>query len=163
MGLEIETTYEKGVLKLPRELPLQEGTSVRITIHPPGITGGEGFSANSLVDESGIDCPANSKVRRQLQESVMSRRSRIEKEIEELLLRENLEVGTLHNRLFAQGGLFHQLAPTKAQRQCQRETALYKRAKSRVSELMLAAQRQLKQRVLKSNLHKTGARERGPG
>jgi predicted DNA-binding antitoxin AbrB/MazE fold protein len=39
MGLEIEATYEKGVLKLPRELPLEEGATVRITIHPPGRPG----------------------------------------------------------------------------------------------------------------------------
>jgi predicted DNA-binding antitoxin AbrB/MazE fold protein len=34
-GLEIDVVYEKGVLKLPRELPLVEGATVRITIHPP--------------------------------------------------------------------------------------------------------------------------------
>jgi predicted DNA-binding antitoxin AbrB/MazE fold protein len=34
-GLEIEAVYEKGTLKLPRELPLVEGATVRITIHPP--------------------------------------------------------------------------------------------------------------------------------
>jgi predicted DNA-binding antitoxin AbrB/MazE fold protein len=36
MGLEIEATYENGVLKLPRELPLEDGLKVKITIHPPG-------------------------------------------------------------------------------------------------------------------------------
>jgi predicted DNA-binding antitoxin AbrB/MazE fold protein len=36
MGLEIEAIYEKGILKLVRELPLVEGAVVRITIHPPG-------------------------------------------------------------------------------------------------------------------------------
>ena len=35
-GLEIEAVYENGTLKLPRELPLQEGQKVTITIHPPG-------------------------------------------------------------------------------------------------------------------------------
>jgi predicted DNA-binding antitoxin AbrB/MazE fold protein len=35
-GLEIEVVYEHGTLKLPRELPLQEGQKVTITIHPPG-------------------------------------------------------------------------------------------------------------------------------
>jgi len=35
MGLEIEAVYEDGVLKLPRELPLEKGATVRITIHPP--------------------------------------------------------------------------------------------------------------------------------
>jgi predicted DNA-binding antitoxin AbrB/MazE fold protein len=34
--LEIEAVYEHGTLKLPRELPLQEGEKVRITIHPNG-------------------------------------------------------------------------------------------------------------------------------
>jgi predicted DNA-binding antitoxin AbrB/MazE fold protein len=36
MGLEIEAIYDKGVLKLPRELPLENGLTVRITIHAPG-------------------------------------------------------------------------------------------------------------------------------
>jgi predicted DNA-binding antitoxin AbrB/MazE fold protein len=35
IGPEIDVVYEKGVLKLPRELPLVEGATVRITIHPP--------------------------------------------------------------------------------------------------------------------------------
>jgi predicted DNA-binding antitoxin AbrB/MazE fold protein len=39
MGLEIEAVYQDGVLKLPRELPLQPGATVRITIHPPGRPG----------------------------------------------------------------------------------------------------------------------------
>ena len=39
MGLEIEAIYEHGVLKLPRELPLKHGATVRITIHPPGRAG----------------------------------------------------------------------------------------------------------------------------
>jgi predicted DNA-binding antitoxin AbrB/MazE fold protein len=34
-GLELEAVYEHGTLRLPRELPLVEGTTVRITIHPP--------------------------------------------------------------------------------------------------------------------------------
>jgi predicted DNA-binding antitoxin AbrB/MazE fold protein len=34
-GLEIEAVYEKGTLKLPRELPLAEGEKVTLTIHPP--------------------------------------------------------------------------------------------------------------------------------
>lgn len=38
-GLQIEVVYEKGILKLPRQLPLVEGASVRITIHPPGRAG----------------------------------------------------------------------------------------------------------------------------
>ena len=33
--LEIEAVYERGVLKLPRELPLTEGATVRITVHSP--------------------------------------------------------------------------------------------------------------------------------
>jgi predicted DNA-binding antitoxin AbrB/MazE fold protein len=36
MALDIEATYEKGMLKLPSHLPLEEGASVRITIQPPG-------------------------------------------------------------------------------------------------------------------------------
>ena len=35
-GLEIQAVYERGTLKLPRELPLQEGQQVTITIHPTG-------------------------------------------------------------------------------------------------------------------------------
>jgi len=31
--LEIDAVYEHGVLKLPHELPLQEGQKVTITIH----------------------------------------------------------------------------------------------------------------------------------
>ena len=38
-GLEIEAVYEHGTLKLPRELPLVEGATVTITIHPPGRAG----------------------------------------------------------------------------------------------------------------------------
>lgn len=38
-GLEIEAVYEHGTLKLPRELPLVEGATVTITIHPPGRPG----------------------------------------------------------------------------------------------------------------------------
>ena len=38
-GLEIEAVYQHGTLKLPRELPLVEGATVRITIHPPGRPG----------------------------------------------------------------------------------------------------------------------------
>lgn len=35
-GVEIEAVYEHGTLKLSRELPLQEGQKVTITIHPSG-------------------------------------------------------------------------------------------------------------------------------
>ncbi len=38
-GLEIEAVYEHGTLKLPRELPLVEGATVTLTIHPPGRPG----------------------------------------------------------------------------------------------------------------------------
>ena len=38
-GLEIEAVYEHGILKLHRELPLVEGATVTITIHPPGRSG----------------------------------------------------------------------------------------------------------------------------
>lgn len=33
-ALQIEAVYEHGTLKLPRALPLQEGQTVTITIHP---------------------------------------------------------------------------------------------------------------------------------
>jgi predicted DNA-binding antitoxin AbrB/MazE fold protein len=36
MALEIEAIYEQGVLKLPRDLPLQEGQKVRVIIESPG-------------------------------------------------------------------------------------------------------------------------------
>ncbi len=39
MSLEIEAIYQNGVLKLPRQLPLDEGTLVKITIHPPAQQG----------------------------------------------------------------------------------------------------------------------------
>jgi predicted DNA-binding antitoxin AbrB/MazE fold protein len=39
-GLEIEAVYERGTLKLSRELPLQEGQKVTITIHPTGGAAG---------------------------------------------------------------------------------------------------------------------------
>jgi predicted DNA-binding antitoxin AbrB/MazE fold protein len=32
--VEIEAVYEHGTLKLPHELPLQDGQKVTITIHP---------------------------------------------------------------------------------------------------------------------------------
>jgi predicted DNA-binding antitoxin AbrB/MazE fold protein len=35
-GLEVEAVYERGTLKLSRELPLQEGQKVTVTIHPVG-------------------------------------------------------------------------------------------------------------------------------
>ncbi|MGH7171680.1 MAG: antitoxin AF2212-like protein [Gemmataceae bacterium] len=38
-GLQIEAVYEKGILKLPRELPIVEGATLTITIHPPGRPG----------------------------------------------------------------------------------------------------------------------------
>ena len=34
MSLEIEATYENGVLKPTQDLPLQEGEKVRVTIQP---------------------------------------------------------------------------------------------------------------------------------
>jgi predicted DNA-binding antitoxin AbrB/MazE fold protein len=36
MSLEIEAVYERGTLKLSRELPLQDGQKVTVTIHPAG-------------------------------------------------------------------------------------------------------------------------------
>jgi predicted DNA-binding antitoxin AbrB/MazE fold protein len=37
--MDIEAVYEDGVLKLPRELPLQPGQKVTITIHPTETAG----------------------------------------------------------------------------------------------------------------------------
>jgi predicted DNA-binding antitoxin AbrB/MazE fold protein len=34
--VEVEVVYEHGTLRLPHELPLQEGEKVTITIHPTG-------------------------------------------------------------------------------------------------------------------------------
>ncbi len=84
-----------------------------------------------------------------------SDRQKILRQIEKALASE-LDGGTLHNALFAQGGLFHQLAPTKADRQAQRGSELYKRAKARVNELMLTAQRELKQRLVASRMKDIG-------
>jgi predicted DNA-binding antitoxin AbrB/MazE fold protein len=36
MSLEVDAIYEHGTLKLPRELPLQEGQKVKVTIHSTG-------------------------------------------------------------------------------------------------------------------------------
>ena len=36
MGLEIEATYEDGILKLERPLSLVNGQKVRLTLHPLG-------------------------------------------------------------------------------------------------------------------------------
>lgn len=35
MALEIEATYENGILKLDQELPLEKGQRVRVTVHKP--------------------------------------------------------------------------------------------------------------------------------
>jgi predicted DNA-binding antitoxin AbrB/MazE fold protein len=35
-GLEVQAVYENGTLTLSRPLPLAEGQTVTITIHPPG-------------------------------------------------------------------------------------------------------------------------------
>lgn len=35
--LDIEATYEHGTLKLPQELPLQEGQKVTVTIHATNV------------------------------------------------------------------------------------------------------------------------------
>lgn len=77
-------------------------------------------------------------------------RKSIETEIEKLLSVET-DPGKIHNGLFAQGGLFHQLAPTKEERQIQRQSGLYKRAKARVNDLMLAAEEELKKRLNSGN------------
>ena len=36
--IDLEAVYQHGTLKLPHELPLQEGQKVAITIHPTGKT-----------------------------------------------------------------------------------------------------------------------------
>jgi predicted DNA-binding antitoxin AbrB/MazE fold protein len=36
MTVQIEAVYERGALKLPRELPLQDGAKVTVTIHSSG-------------------------------------------------------------------------------------------------------------------------------
>ena len=36
MSLEVEATYENGVLKVAQQLPLQEGQKVTLTIHQVG-------------------------------------------------------------------------------------------------------------------------------
>ena len=36
MGLELEATYEHGILRLSREVPLQDGQKVRMIIQPDG-------------------------------------------------------------------------------------------------------------------------------
>jgi predicted DNA-binding antitoxin AbrB/MazE fold protein len=38
-GLPIEVVYEKGILKLPRELPFVDGAALTITIHPSSRAG----------------------------------------------------------------------------------------------------------------------------
>ena len=35
--MEVEAIYELGALKLPRELPLQDGQKITITIHATGV------------------------------------------------------------------------------------------------------------------------------
>ena len=35
MSLEIEATYENGVLKPDKQLPLVDGQRVKLTLHPP--------------------------------------------------------------------------------------------------------------------------------
>jgi predicted DNA-binding antitoxin AbrB/MazE fold protein len=35
-GLESEAVYEKGILKLPRPLPLADGQKITLIIQPPG-------------------------------------------------------------------------------------------------------------------------------
>jgi predicted DNA-binding antitoxin AbrB/MazE fold protein len=43
-GLEIEAIYENGVLRLVRPVPLEDGATVTVTIHPPvqGVKRGAG-------------------------------------------------------------------------------------------------------------------------
>ena len=50
MGLELEATYEHGILRLSREVPLQDGQKVRIIIHPDG---GAAHRLSGLIPWSG--------------------------------------------------------------------------------------------------------------
>lgn len=73
-------------------------------------------------------------------------RSLIEERIEELLSTEK-DVVILHNTLFSQYGLFHQLAGSKEERQRQKNSALYQRAKMVVNDMILAAEAELRNRL----------------
>ncbi len=52
MSLEIEAVYEKGVLKLPRTLPFDEGATVKITIHSPDQAGAGRRTVISMTGSS---------------------------------------------------------------------------------------------------------------
>ncbi len=65
-------------------------------------------------------------------------RARIERQIESLLATEE-DVTVLHNRLFSQAGLFHQLAPTTEERQKQKESPPKRPAKRLVRRITSAA------------------------
>lgn len=77
-------------------------------------------------------------------------RARIEHQIEALLATEE-DVTVLHNRLFSQTGLFHQLAPTVAERQQQKESPLYRRAKAVVNQLMLDVEAGFRKSISEAN------------
>ncbi len=47
-GLEIEAVYEGGTLKLEREIPLENGQRIRLTIHPPGGRAQKSFGLLAL-------------------------------------------------------------------------------------------------------------------
>ncbi len=70
----------------------------------------------------------------------------VETRIEELLSTEK-DVVALHNALFSQDGLFHQLASGEEERRKLVESPLFRRAKALVNEMMLAAETELRNRL----------------
>jgi predicted DNA-binding antitoxin AbrB/MazE fold protein len=55
-GLELEAVYVNGVLQLPRQLPLEEGQKVTITIHPPGGVARRGYGRlQSSLEQADLD------------------------------------------------------------------------------------------------------------
>jgi predicted DNA-binding antitoxin AbrB/MazE fold protein len=48
--MDLEVVYEHGTLKLPHELPLQEGQKIKITIH---AAGGVGQRLHGLIQWKG--------------------------------------------------------------------------------------------------------------
>ena len=61
--INIEAVYQNGTLKLPRELPLQEGQKVTITIHPAGSVGTRGTTPRSAAPASSTGTTRNRSAR----------------------------------------------------------------------------------------------------
>jgi hypothetical protein len=61
-------------------------------------------------------------------------KTNIETQIREVL-RSELDAIVLSNKLFSPGGLFHQLAPSKAERQTVSQSPLFKEAQQRLADL----------------------------